>query len=211
MTMTETQTKKNPREILFELRAELRDRTADLSNPELLRSPAIAAAAQILARAQNELTLWLECKPFDLAFLESIHPTTKLPRFASMRLYEYKQAVGRPAHEGRGAFAREGIRPTTDGCQFLRSDLEELSRSRGDGRSPVFISMPPSQVPAAIERKADLLPGEKFVTWEAVWEKAPAIEVKDPILYTVTSFGAFVIGAWDMTKLESYIVAEFTT
>lgn len=211
MMNTLTKTSPSDREILFELRAELRERAEALPKP---KTGMMMGALQALIDAENALTLWLECKALDLGFLENVHPTTKLPRFASLDLWAYKRAVGGRARDGNGAFAKQGVKMQKDGCQFLRGEL--MYRQNQEGvRTPaeelVYIALPPSPVPAAIEAKANTLPGEKFVAWEATWEKAPKIEVKDPILYTVTSRGAFVVGAWDMTKLEAYIASEFTT
>lgn len=213
-----------------ELRGEIGMVIASHPNPE----DALALVLGQLVIAAQVADLCLDFKRIDLGFLESRDPRTDLPRFASLPAHEYEHHFRDPRH-GFVAIAKGNPMTPKGGWnnESLRSRVRfqhpetgkrglflEVYNNRGRGvaepgevvenQEAVFIAFPPSPIPSNARKLMDSMPGEKFVTWEATWKGTEAIEVKDPILYTVFQGQAFVLAQWDMTKLESYISSEFT-
>jgi hypothetical protein len=66
-------------------------------------------------------------------------------------------------------------------------------------------------VPRSVLNKVNRVKGrfrEVMLVWEAEWEPAP---VRDPLVIGVIYDKAFLLDQYDTTKLERYIVSEFTT
>ncbi len=160
-------------------------------------------------------------KRVDMGFV-SMRLPSGLPRFAILRYDDY--LVGRCSwinvqrREGDPSGSTQ-INDMTRHHYWAPQPMRDFDRQTGREvlRYPpgTFTAEPSSQVPQVVQENIRTWQKEGFenlsVAWEATWREAqPAPEPLDPILIGQRDGKHWILATWDLTKLESYVVAEFT-
>lgn len=112
-------------------------------------------------------------------------------------------------------------------ARFDEETRKRLGGWHNIGSLTYYAAFPSSRMPDAIRiQTAEALAqgnyGEVFVAWEAAWAEVLKLSLGagrrqseaplDPIAFAQDKRDGFfyVLGTWDLTKLESYVVSEFT-
>lgn len=105
--------------------------------------------------------------------------------------------------------------PTSKKILYQRIAQQQGSWVTEESPMTLYSALPSSKMPQQIRQRVDEALADGFVdlhvAWEATWrETAKLGEPEDPICIAKKDGKWHILGQWDLTKLESYIVAEFS-
>ena len=176
------------------------DKVAEITAfAESVEDPVFRQSLTLIAEA---MALATEFKRMDMAFLQ-MRGDSKLPKFAVLPYDAYRANFQCTVQHPQGYNFPNPMTNMMDGVTFRFGEFF----ARGDFFS-TMTALPKSIVPESVAAAVDGLRDrfdEILVAWEADWQPVKG----DPIVIGRRGGYYYMIANWDLSKLESFVVAAF--